>query len=129
MATKVDLPAPLRPTSARESPAGMVIETSLSARLAPKLFETPTTSATGERLPAAPPPGAMPLPLICSCRARCRPRSYFTWLPQRLLSSALAAVTIGAGRRSIGLPLSSAMRLLWSVGPCLNVSPATAASR
>ena len=54
---------------------------------------------------------------------------YFTWLPQRLLSSALALVTIGAGRRSIGLPLSSAIRLLWSVGPCLKVSPATAASR
>ena len=42
--TSVDLPAPFRPTSARESPAGTRIETSLSAWLMPKRFETPDTS-------------------------------------------------------------------------------------
>ena len=42
--TSVDLPAPFLPTSARESPAGTRIETSLSAWLVPKRFETPDTS-------------------------------------------------------------------------------------
>ena len=43
--TSVDLPAPFRPTNARESPTGKRIETSLSAWLVPKRFETPDTSA------------------------------------------------------------------------------------
>ncbi len=125
MPTRVDLPAPFRPTRARESPAGMAIETSVSARLAPKLLEIPIASATA--VPAAAP---TPAPAIASGPALLVPLGpYFTWLPQRVLSSTLALVTIGAGRRSIGLPLSSAIRLLWSVGPCLKVSPATAASR
>src|ERR1700690_4097628 len=43
-ATSVDFPAPLRPTSARESPAGTRMETLLSAWLMPKRLDTPSTS-------------------------------------------------------------------------------------
>src|SRR5271154_3312582 len=60
--TSVDLPAPFRPTSARESPAGTRIETSLSAWLVPKRLETPDTSTIAA--PGAVASGAGCSPLI-----------------------------------------------------------------
>ena len=58
--TSVDLPAPLRPTSARESPAGTRTETLLSAWFRPKRLETPSTSTiAGAGAPSAPAAGGM----------------------------------------------------------------------
>src|SRR5690349_19328343 len=50
--TSVDLPAPLRPTRACASPGAMEMPTSIRARVAPKLFDTPMAVATGR--PVAP---------------------------------------------------------------------------
>src|SRR5256885_3373692 len=47
METSVDLPAPLRPTSACDSPGRTVSPTSLRATVAPKCLLTPNASATG----------------------------------------------------------------------------------
>src|SRR2546421_7852623 len=45
--TSVDLPAPLRPTSACDSPGSTVNPTPSRATVAPKRFVTPSAAATG----------------------------------------------------------------------------------
>src|SRR5581483_10046699 len=52
--TSVDLPAPLRPTSACASPGATSMPTSIRARVAPKLLDTAIAVATGRPVvPAA----------------------------------------------------------------------------
>jgi hypothetical protein len=109
-ATKVDLPAPLRPTSALDSPAAMATDTSRSAWLPPNRFETPIASATGGR-PTDPVASPNPLTATNPGRGTSAAR-YWTWLPQRLGSSTFSIVTNGAGRRSIGFPLKITTSLL-----------------
>ena len=84
-------------------------ETSLSAWLAPKRFETPIASATGDAAKAASP--VRRLGAMQTVPARPAIARYLTWLAQSVGSSTLAAVTTGAGSRSIRLPLKSSMRL------------------
>ena len=126
--TSVDLPAPFRPTSARESPAGTRIETSLSAWLVPKLFETPDTSTIAGPGTAVSEAGCITAHTSTAGRLL-RTAQFLAPFAHRLGSSTLAFVTVGAGSKSIGLPLTISMRLSWSVGPAPKLLPATAPSR
>src|SRR5438132_2652417 len=55
IATRVDFPAPLRPTNPWHSPAPTSSDTSRSAWVSPKAFQTPCAAPTEGRVPASPP--------------------------------------------------------------------------
>ena len=87
-------------------------ETSLSAWLAPKRFETPIASATGEAAQAGAPRAAALASVPRRSPARRCHRALFDLVaPERRRRRRWPAVTIGAGSRSIRLPLNSSIRL------------------
>ena len=60
--TSVDLPAPLSPISPTTSPASIDSETSFTAWMAPKCFETLTSSRTANGFQSLPSHGMAPHP-------------------------------------------------------------------